>query len=247
MNFNIDLHSHTIASSHAYSTIGEYVAFAKSKGIVMFANTDHGPAVPDGAHRWHFGNLKVVPHIFDNVAVLRGIEANILESGQIDMDVPILNQLDIVLAGLHPNLTPTDSDTHTKLLIKVIKSGLVDVISHPGDIRYPYDEQAFLECAKENNVAIEINSSSDVNSRFNSKERCIRIGRMAAKIGNIISIGSDAHICHYLGNFENAIDTLEKAGIKEDQIINRSAKSVLDFLSSRGHSNLQDIKNHFGL
>ena len=47
MNFNIDLHSHTIASTHAYSTIGEYVTAAKAKGIVMFANTDHGPAVPD--------------------------------------------------------------------------------------------------------------------------------------------------------------------------------------------------------
>lgn len=247
MNFNIDLHSHTIASTHAYSTIGEYVTAAKAKGIVMFANTDHGPAVPDGAHRWHFGNLKVVPHIFDDVAVLRGIEANILESGEIDMDVPILKQLDIVLAGLHPNLTQTNSDTHTKLLIKVIESGLVDVISHPGDVRYQYDELAFLECAKANNVAIEINSSSDVNSRFKSKERCIRIGQMAAKIGNAISIGSDAHICHYLGNFENAIDTLEKSGIKEEQIINTNPKSVLDFLSSRGHSNLQDIRKHFGL
>lgn len=247
MNFNIDLHSHTIASTHAYSTIGEYVTAAKAKGIVMFANTDHGPAVPDGAHRWHFGNLKVVPHIFDDVAVLRGIEANILESGEIDMDVPILKQLDIVLAGLHPNLTPTNSDTHTKLLIKVIESGLVDVISHPGDVRYQYDELAFLECAKANNVAIEINFSSDVNSRFKSKERCIRIGQMAAKIGNAISIGSDAHICHYLGNFENAIDTLEKSGIKEEQIINTNPKTVLDFLSSRGHSNLQDIRKHFGL
>lgn len=247
MNFNIDLHSHTIASTHAYSTIGEYVTAAKAKGIVMFANTDHGPAVPDGAHRWHFGNLKVVPHIFDDVAVLRGIEANILESGEIDMDVPILKQLDIVLAGLHPNLTPTNSDTHTKLLIKVIESGLVDVISHPGDVRYQYDELAFLECAKANNVAIEINSSSDVNSRFKSKERCFRIGQMAAKIGNAISIGSDAHICHYLGNFENAIDTLEKSGIKEEQIINTNPKTVLDFLSSRGHSNLQDIRKHFGL
>ena len=69
MQFFIDLHTHTIASDHAYSTIVECVNYAKNNGIVMFATTDHGPALEDGPHPWHFNNLKVVPRICDGVAV----------------------------------------------------------------------------------------------------------------------------------------------------------------------------------
>ena len=56
----IDLHTHTVASTHAYSTIYEYVMVAKQKGIPLFANTDHGPELTDGAHEWHFLNLKSI-------------------------------------------------------------------------------------------------------------------------------------------------------------------------------------------
>ena len=61
MQFPVDLHTHTVASYHAYSTIVEYVHQAKLCGIKMFATTDHGPSLEDAPHVWHFGNLKVVP------------------------------------------------------------------------------------------------------------------------------------------------------------------------------------------
>ena len=63
MQFPVDLHTHTVASYHAYSTIVEYVHQAKLCGIKMFATTDHGPSLEDAPHVWHFGNLKVVPRI----------------------------------------------------------------------------------------------------------------------------------------------------------------------------------------
>lgn len=245
MKFNIDLHTHTIASDHAYSTLVEYVNQARKVGVTMFATTDHGPAVSDGPHPWHFNNLKVVPRICDDIAVLRGAEANIKENGTIDLQSDQLKNLDIVLAGLHPNYNPTTEDEHTKLYLKIIQSGLVDVISHPGSFNYPCDYETVLACAKEHNVAIEINSSSDVNTRFGSHDNCVKIANLAKKIGNTISLGSDAHICYYIGNFDSIIETLEGAGIKEDQIINSDPLKVLDFLESRGHSRIDEIRKHF--
>ncbi|MGL5433343.1 MAG: PHP domain-containing protein, partial [Plesiomonas shigelloides] len=41
--FPVDTHTHTIASTHAYSTIHDYIEQAKRKGIRLFATTDHGP------------------------------------------------------------------------------------------------------------------------------------------------------------------------------------------------------------
>lgn len=41
--YPVDLHMHTVASTHAYSTLSDYIACAKQKGIKLFAITDHGP------------------------------------------------------------------------------------------------------------------------------------------------------------------------------------------------------------
>ncbi len=246
MEFFIDLHTHTIASDHAYSTICECVNYAKTHGIRMFATTDHGPALEDGPHPWHFNNLKVVPRICDGVAVLRGIEANIDANGDIDVTRRQLdNALDIVLAGMHPSNPPSDYDAHTRMYLKVIRSGDVDVISHPGCASYPCDYEQILVAAKENNVAIEINSSSDVNTRFGSHDNCVKIAELAKKIGNTIAVGSDAHICYYMCNFGPSIEIIEKAGISEDQIINTSANRVLDFLESRGHRPIPEMRKFF--
>ncbi len=246
MNFLIDLHTHTIASDHAYSTIVECVNYAKSAGIQMFATTDHGPALEDGPHPWHFNNLKVVPRICDGVAVLRGIEANIDAKGEIDVtEAQLQKVMDIVLAGFHPSNPPSNSEAHTEMYLKVITSGKVDVISHPGCAAYPCDYEKILLAAKENNVAIEINSSSDVNTRFGSHDNCIEIAKLAKKIGNTISIGSDAHICYYMCNFEPSIEIIKAAGISEDKILNTSVKRVLDFLESRGHRPIPEIRKHF--
>ena len=149
--FPVDLHTHTIASDHAYSTLEECIARAPRNGLVMFACTDHGMAIKDSPYRGHFTNMGVVPRICDgNVAVLRGIEANIMDDGSLDIDEQVASRLDIVLAGFHPNLPPSDDvKANTRRLLKVIRSGLADVISHPGVAAYPSDYEAVAECARE--------------------------------------------------------------------------------------------------
>ncbi|SUB17266.1 Probable phosphatase YcdX [Pantoea agglomerans] len=44
--YPVDLHMHTIASTHAYSTLHDYVTQAKQTGMKLFAITDHGPTWP---------------------------------------------------------------------------------------------------------------------------------------------------------------------------------------------------------
>ena len=65
MRLLADLHTHTIASGHAYSTLTENVRAAAMAGLELIAITDHGPSVPQGAHPWYFWNLKVAPSVLD--------------------------------------------------------------------------------------------------------------------------------------------------------------------------------------
>jgi putative hydrolase len=77
MTYLVDTHNHTVASTHAYSTVHDYLPIARARGIKLFALTDHGPDMADAPHYWHFVNMRVLPRVVDGVGILRGIEANI--------------------------------------------------------------------------------------------------------------------------------------------------------------------------
>ena len=240
MKYLVDTHTHTVASTHAYSTLQEYIAMAKQKGVKLFATTDHGPDMADAPHFWHFVNLRVIPRVVDGVGILRGIEANIKnEQGEIDFFGDYLAELDIVLAGFHePVFAPTNEATHTKALINCIKSGNVDIITHPGNPSYPIDIEAVAKAAAEYNVALEINNSSFLTSRKGSEHNCLAIAKAVKNAGGLLVMGSDSHIAYNLGDFEQAITIVEQAEFPRERLLNRSPEALLAFLSGRGHGAL---------
>ncbi|MBV7314848.1 phosphatase [Shewanella sp. NIFS-20-20] len=243
MQYPVDIHSHTIASTHAYSTISEYLTVAQQKGLSLFATTDHGPAMADAPHFWHFVNLRVLPRIHHGVGLLRGIEANIQNmAGEIDFYGDYLQELDIVLAGFHePVFAPTDCLTHTKAMIATIESGLVDVITHPGNPAYPIEIVPVVTAAAAHNVALEINNSSFLTSRSGSKPTCLAIAETARDVGASLVMGSDAHIAFDLGGFERSRALLDLAQFPEARLLNRSVSATLDFLIARGHRHIDDF------
>ena len=60
MNDYVDLHTHTIASGHAYSTIEAMIKAAEQKGIRLFGITEHAPEMPGTCSGLYFNNLRVL-------------------------------------------------------------------------------------------------------------------------------------------------------------------------------------------
>lgn len=241
--FPVDIHSHTIASTHAYSTIHDYIAVARQKGLRLFANTDHGPGMADAPHYWHFVNLRVLPRIVDGVGILRGIEANITTlDGETDCYGQTRESLDIVLAGFHsPVLKPSNREDHTRALIGAIQSGAVDVITHPGNTSFPIDIEAVVKAAARHNVALEINNSSFSLSRKGSEANCQAIIEAARDLGAPLVLGSDAHIAFSLGEFGDALSLIDAAGYPHERLLNTSPRRLLDFLEQRGHTHIPEF------
>ena len=238
MKVLVDTHSHTVASTHAYSTVHDYFTQAKLKQLQMFSITDHGPEMPDAPHPWHFGNMKVIPRVVDNVAMLRAIEGNILNTqGDLDVLPGMMPYLDFIIASFHePVFAPSDVATHTQAMVNVIKQGQCQIIGHPGNPNYPIDIEAVLTAAKANNVAVEINNSSFTHSRQGSEANCVAILEMAVRLGTKVSFGSDAHIAYHIGDFHQCIAKAKQVGLPETQIVNRTPESFLAFLHEHGKS-----------
>ena len=235
MKPEVDIHSHTVASTHAYSTIHDYVFNAKKNGLRMFAVTDHAPEMEDAPHKWHFENSLIFPRVADGVGILRGIEANIKNiAGDTDCSEKMQQRLDIILCGFHRQVfAPQSRDINTEAMLNTIKSGRVHVITHPGNPKFPIEAEVIAKAAAEYNVALEVNNSSFVHSRAGSEQTCSEIIKFARKYDAPMSLGSDAHIAYDIGIFNKAIGMLRANNFPSERIINRTVASLFDYLETK--------------
>lgn len=246
MNIVVDTHTHTIASGHAYSTILENASSAQRKGLKLLCVTDHAPEMPGAPHYWYFNNQRILPRFLHDVGIIRGVEANTLNvKGEIDLPLSSDQHLDWVIASFHePVFPPATEAEHTAALINVIQSGRVDVLGHLGNPNYPFDIEAVLMCAKNHNVAIEVNNTSLTGkSRKGSDLRCDKIVEIGQKVGVYFTTGSDAHFCEEISKLDLAINLLKKHDIKKDKILSITTSNFLNFLLLRGKSEITEFKH----
>lgn len=97
MNFLSDLHTHSIVSGHGYSTLLENINYCKENGIKILGTSEHGPKMSGSPHKWYFHNIQNIPRIINNIIILRGCEANILDT-EGNPNYPINYELIIKLA-----------------------------------------------------------------------------------------------------------------------------------------------------
>ena len=229
MLLEADLHTHTMASGHAFSTVKEMVDYAGNKGLKLIAITDHGINMPGGPHEYYFSQLLGLPCNVNGVDVLKGVEANIIDTnGNLDMPERVLQSLDIVLAGFHCNTgyEGASAEDNTRALIAAIQNPYVHIITHPGNPEFPVDIDAVVQAANKAGKALEINNNSFSLSRPGSSSRCSHLARIAARTGTLVSINSDAHNCFQVGGFSEALEVAINAGIRPQQILNTSRKLV---------------------
>jgi len=237
MKIIADLHTHTLASGHAYSTVNELAQAAGAKGLLGLALTDHGPALPGGPHRFHFCAMRFIPRTIGGVRIFRGVEANILNAqGDLDLDRELLAELDFVMAGLHEEcgFGAGDIELNTRAVLAAMENPQVRCISHPGNPLFPLHYDQIIAGALRTGTALEINNSSLGVSRKGSCANCLEIARLCAAAGVQILVGSDAHISQGVGVFDDALQLLVQAGVKEAQVLNASWERLLDFLKLEG-------------
>jgi putative hydrolase len=227
-----DLHVHTVASGHAYSTINEIAAAAAARDLRAVGMTDHGPNMPAAPHPYHFECLYMIPEYIDGIRILKGVEANIIGPGRVDLEDRLLDRMELVLAGFHHDCGyPSDNRAgNTRAVLALMENPRINIICHPGNPDFPLDYEAVARKGAETGTALELNNSSFATSRAGSSENCRLIARQCARFGTPITIGSDAHIAQEVGHFEHSLAAIAHAGIPAEQIVSRSLESTLAFL-----------------
>lgn len=227
-----DLHTHTIASGHAYCTIQENARAAREKGLLAVAITDHGPGMPHAPHPFYFGNLHTIPEVIEGIRVIKGVEANVVDhDGSLDLPERYIKRLELVLAGFHPEcLEPGGVEENTGAVIRVLQNPWVQILVHPGNPQFPIDYEKMVMAAAENGKIIEINNASFCRARPGSKENCVNIARLCARHKVRVALNSDAHFSAHIGELGEAVRVATGAGIAPEYVVNYSMDKILAIL-----------------
>lgn len=237
MKYLSDLHTHSIVSGHAYTTLLENINYCAEKGIKILGTSEHAPSMPGAPHYWYFGNMKVVPRVINGVTILRGCEANILDiDGSLDMTDESSRNLDYMIASFHePVFKPKSKEENTEAILNVMdKYDKVEILGHLGNPNYELDYEAIVKKAKEKNIMIEINNSSLLgSSRVGSDVNCKKVALLCREIGTKVILTSDAHINTCIGVFNKGIELLEEIQMPKELIMNDPEK-LIAHLKSKG-------------
>jgi len=243
MSFYGDYHTHSKYSDGSQD-IEEILDAAIRRGLNEVAITDHGPlaaviGVKDEEIYLQIKRIieKLTQEGIYDLQVLVGAEANIRSiRGKLDIPDHVIEELDILIAGLHPYTLPVSwqdgievflqnslrhlsklqkekaVNANTKASVEAIYNNpRLDIISHPGLFFEVNIKEVAVACAK-NDVLFEINCGH--------KHPALSDIMEANLIGVDFIVNSDAHFSDTVGELEYGRAIIEELNIEPDRIVN---------------------------
>lgn len=238
-----ELHAHTDASD-GYAPLADMVDAARALGREYLAITDHSPnlTVARGLDAGRLrAQLAAITALNAEVApfrILTGIETDILDEGTLDQEPGLLAELDVVVASVHSKLR-MDADAMTRRMVAAVANPNSDILGHvTGRLitggrgtRPPstFDAEVVFEACRQFDVAVEINSRPE---RLDPPDDLLEL---AASMGCLFAIDTDAHAPGQLEWTAHGVRKALGAGIEADRIVNTwPAERLLEWTASHG-------------
>ncbi len=238
ISIELDIHTHTIASGHASTaTITDMAKAASAAHLKLLGISDHGPATLGGGKPSYFRSLPMVARKRIGVDMLYGIEANITDyNGSLDLEDSLLAGLDYVIASIHkPVLKPGTKEENTRAYLRAMENPYVSILGHCDDVKYRVDYLAIVKSAMEHQVILEINNSSlspegyRGDTRFND----LMILNLCKYFHYPVLLSSDSHGTEHVGDFQYALELVERAEFPKELVLNYSVNELRSWLEKR--------------
>lgn len=237
-----DLHLHSTWSG-GIDSIREIANYGEEMGYLYLGITDHTKAlqVENGLDE---GRLlkqseeiscvnKEIQKQGMQIKILHGCEANILKDGSLDIENSVLAKLDYVIAGVHSYFDMGENEM-TSRLKKAIEHPQVNIISHPtGRLikkrkGLSLNFKTVLKAAKQNNVALEINSSP---ARLDLDDNHIR---ECIETGVKVVINTDSHDKTQMQNIIFGVGQARRGWATKKMVINTfKLDNLLSFFNEK--------------
>jgi DNA polymerase (family 10) len=234
-----DLHMHTTYSD-GRDPLSAMVRTAAALGYEYIAITDHSTRAAaartvtlDALERQR-DEIARLRERTPGMAILHGIEVDILADGRLDFADDVLASLDIVLASLHDH-AGHDPQRLTRRCLAAIAHPLVNVITHPANrlvgrhAGYDLDFPAIFAAAAETGTALEIDGAPSHLDMDGERARA------AVAAGVTVAIDSDCHKAALLDRqMRLGVGTARRGWVETRHVLNtRPLPEVLAFIDAK--------------
>jgi DNA polymerase (family X) len=218
------LHNHSTYSD-GKNTLSQMAEAAQNLGLGYFGIADHsqtatyaGGLLPEKVKVQH-AEIDHLNAFYTDFRILKGIESDILPSGDLDYEKDILASFDYVVASVHAVLN-MDLEKATTRLLKAIENPYTNILGHLSGrlllsrAAYPLDYKKIIDACAANKVSIELNASPyrlDIDWRY--IDYCMEKGVM-------VSINPDAHETAGLLDMHYGVMSARKGGLITDFCLN---------------------------
>jgi DNA polymerase (family X) len=231
-------HVHTTWSD-GVATIAEMARAARDAGFAYVGITEHSQAASyaGGLNATQLAKqaraIARARRDVPDVALLHGVEVDVLPDGSLDLDDSTLASLDFVIASVHAALDMQHNEMTARML-RAVSHPLVTILGHPtgrlllGRNGSSFDIDAVADAAAANDTFLEINANPQ---RLDLGEELVR--RAAAR-GARFAIDPDAHTPRGLRDTALGVSVARRAGLAPAQVLNtRGAREMAAYLGSR--------------
>lgn len=216
-----DLHVHSLYSD-GHLSIKELAKLARAMNYEYLAICDHSQSVKY-AHglsperlRNQIKEINELNQEFKDFRILKGIEVDILQDGQLDLPEEMLKELDIAIAAVHTGF----KKKVTERILQAMANPFVTAIAHPSGRLiskregYEVDLEKVLQGAQRTGKALELNAFYD---RLDLNEFYLK---KAKEMGIKISIGTDTHYAQGLQMMRLGVGIARRGWLEKKDILN---------------------------
>lgn len=219
-----DLHMHTDASDGSNS-IEQMAAAAQSVGYAYIGISDHSQSlkIAGGVSEetlWtQIRKIDQLNERLDGIRILKSAEVDILADGTLDYSDELLRELDYTVCSIHSRFA-FGREKQTERILRAMDNRFFTILGHatgrlllkrPG---YEIDMERIALHAKQRGCFFEINSSPD------RLDLSAENARVAAELGILIAISTDAHSIHEFGTIRYGIEQARRAGLERTSVLN---------------------------
>lgn len=236
MTPEVDTHTHTVISGHAWSTLTENCLAARARGMKGLCLTEHGPAIEGGAPSYIPHSQRMLPEVVEGIRVYKGVEINILDhENRIDIPPAYLKFCEFAIASIHTHMFPERDkrDENTATYLEMLRNPYIDIIGHADDPTVPCDFEAMVSQAQKYGKLLELNNNSTTAHRPGSLPSLKRYILCCKARGQRVCVASDAHFHTMVGNVGPMMRLLEELEFPQALIVNLTKERFESYLKER--------------
>jgi DNA polymerase (family X) len=223
-NLHGDLHAHTKATD-GHNTLKEMAEAAKQQGFEYLAITEHSRrlTVAHGLDPRRLleqcDEIDRLNEELSGITLLKGIEADILEDGGLDLPDTVLGRLDLVIGAVHSQFHLSRAK-QTERILKAMGHPHFSILAHPTgrliEEREPYDADMLrvIRAARDRGCFLELSAHPE---RLDLLDTYCQ---MAREEGVLVAVDSDAHSVHDFGNLRFGIGQARRGWLGKNDVLN---------------------------